>query len=277
MATAPERPDNSLFMVMMGVFFIIFSLPAFYWAFYNFGEYRQTTDLIKGINRNFEGNSTPGAGESSERIPYLISSANRYRLEMLGSGVGGLVLLGISGLFFRKFLAMRGQMTAYAHLDPRTISPPGAPIEIRYRKLHGVLTVAVILFFALAVLFIVYQNFTNPFLNTENAIIRSLIFAVPFGLFLSIFAFLHIRARRNALKIIDASGFTRGDGRHFAWAEFRGAITRMARTRHGKPYAWRTELAFSEGETAWLIAPRIHNYEEVFGYVDGLPKATPKS
>ncbi len=278
MANAPERPDNSLFMAMMGVFFILFSLPAFYWSYYNFGEYRQTTHLIEGIRRNAEKSAAPDAGqESSERIRYLAPSANRYRLEMFGSGVAGLVLLGISGLFFRKFLAMRGRKTIYAPLDPRTISPPGAPIEIRYRKLHSTLTVAVIVFFGLAVLFIIYQNFTNPFLNTENAVIRSLIFAVPSGLFIAIFSFLQIRARRNALKIIDATGFTRGDGRHFAWTEFRGAITLMARNRLGKTYVWRTELVFADGESAWLIAPRIHNYEEVFGYVDGLPRATPKA
>lgn len=172
---------------------------------------------------------------------------------------------------------MSGQKTIYAPLDSRTISPPGAPIEVRYRKLQGVLAIAIILFFVLAVLFIVYQNFTNPFLNTANAIIRSLIFAVPFGLFIVIFSFLQIRACRNALKIIDASGFTRGDGRHFPWTEFRGTISQKAINRFGNPYTWRTELAFADGETAWLIAPRVRNYEEVFGYVDGLPKATPKS
>lgn len=278
MANAPERSDNSLFMAMLGVFFIIFSLPAFYWSFYNFGEYRQTTDLIEGIRQNAEKSTAPDAGqESGERIRYLTSSANRYRFEMLGSGLGGLVLLCISGLFFRKFLAMRCRKTVYVPLDPRTIPPPKAPIEIRYRKLHGVLTVAVIVFFGLALLFIVYQNFTNPFLTTENAIIRSLIFAVPSGLFLSIFSFLQIRARRNALKLIDASGFTRGDGRHFAWTEFCGAISLTARNRFGNTYIWRTELTFANGESAWLISPRIQNYEEVFGYVDGLPKATPKS
>ncbi len=51
-----ERPDKAIFHGMVSVFFIFFSLPAFYWAFYNYGEYNRTTTFVQELradNKNF--------------------------------------------------------------------------------------------------------------------------------------------------------------------------------------------------------------------------------
>ena len=86
-----------------------------------------------------------------------------------------------------------------------------------------------------------------------------------------------IRARRNAARSIDNSGITRGDGRHYTWNEFCGVISQKAFNRRThKKYIRRFELAFENGETAWLIPNRIKNYDEVFEYLSKLPTANLK-
>ena len=87
-----------------------------------------------------------------------------------------------------------------------------------------------------------------------------------------------IRARRNAARSIDNSGITRGDGRHFSWNDFCGVVSQTAFNRRTqRKYVWRVELAFENGETAWLIPNRIKNYDEVFNYIANLPTATLKN
>jgi len=93
-------------------------------------------------------------------------------------------------------------------------------------------------------------------------------------LFLLAVCYLLIKANRQAAHLFDASGITRGDGRHFAWNEFQGVVTRIdinLRTR--RKYVWRIELAFASGEKAWIIPNRIKNSEEVFNFVAALPRA----
>lgn len=264
-------------MAMMGVFFVLFSLPAFYWAIYNFNEYRRTNDFIEQLSENFNKNQAPEAGqEYSERVSAMSSRSERYKLEMLGSGAGGFILLGISALLFIKSFKSRKQKTLYEPLNPQKIPPPLTPLEIKYKKTSAILLLLLTVFFGAMLLLIVYQNFTSRFITAENAFIRSLIFAVPLLILLSFLTFLTIRAKRQAVKSIAANGITRGDGRHFAWTEFCGVITQTARSRFGKNHVWRSELAFANGETAWLIPHRIKNADEVFDYISKLPQAAPK-
>ena len=74
--------------------------------------------------------------------------------------------------------------------------------------------------------------------------------------------------------MIDNSGVTRGDGRHFAWQDFCGVISQTAfNQRTQRRYLWRKELAFADGETAWIIPNRIKNYNEISAFLDTLPRA----
>jgi hypothetical protein len=50
-------------------------------------------------------------------------------------------------------------------------------------------------------------------------------------------------------------------------------VTQKARNRYARQYVWREELVFSGGEEAWIIPNRIKNYDEVFAYLDTLPRA----
>jgi hypothetical protein len=55
-----------------------------------------------------------------------------------------------------------------------------------------------------------------------------------------------------------------------AWAELYRVVDR-ARVRNGRKYLWRTEIQFSNGESAWLIPSKIRNYGEVVALVGRLP------
>lgn len=278
-ANRAERPDKALFNAIMGVFFLLFAVAPSYWAVYNYGEYRRTTDFIEKLKEGFSKNNSPEAGqEYSERITVFNSRADRYRLEMLLSGVGGLVLFGIALILFKKAFSASKRKNFYEKVDLRSIPMPNAPIKIENENIYGGLFWVILLFFSGIFLLTTYQSFTNPFITTENAIIRTSFLGVPLFLFVSVFLFLMVRAKKNVVKMIDNSGITRGDGRHFAWQNFCGVVQQIAFNRRTqRKYTWRVELAFVDGETAWLIPNRIKNAQEVFDYVAQLPSAVLKS
>ena len=269
------RPDKTIFFVMMGAFFVFFSFPAFYWANYNYGEYRRTVDFVQEMREKPTANLTPNDKKELEsRISINGSMVDRFKLEMLLSGAGGLVLFAIALLLFTKAFRSRNRKNFYEKVDWRTIPLPTAPIKVVYKNSYGVLFWLIILFFGGIFLLTTYQSFTNPFISTENALIRTLLLDVPIILFLSIFLFLILRARRNIVQTIDDSGITRGDGRYFRWQEFCGVISQTAfNQRTQRRSIWREELAFETGETAWIIPNRIKNYSEISAFLDTLPRA----
>lgn len=272
-----EQPDKAMFYAMMGAFFIFFSLPAFYWAIYNYGEYSRTTEFVQELREKPAANLTPNEKKEIEsRISINSSMVDRYRLEMFLSGAGGLVLFGIALMFFRAAFRARKRKNYYEEIDWRTTLMPTARLEVRFAYFQNILLIGLIAFFGLLIAFNLYQTLTSPFSSGNEIIVKGglSLFVVALCLFL---VFLMIRAKRRAVCIFDASGITRGDGRHFYWAEFCGVVTQTARNRFGKSYVWRTELAFSGGETAWIIPPRIKNAPEVFAYIAQFPPAKLKT
>ncbi len=260
-----ERPDKSLFMTMMGVIFLLFAVAAAYWAFYNFGEYRRTTAFVSELQTSSEQFLTPNEREERKnRISINSSMANRYRLEMFLSAAGGFVLFGIALLLFRKTLKARKIKPQYELIDWRTIPMPTSRIEVRQKRIYDVLFAFVVIFFGGMILLVLLTNG----IRNVSVILTVLILA-----FLSVFCFLLLRAKRQRVRFFDASGITRGDGRHFAWNEFCGVVTRIDINYAREKYVWRIELAFANGEAAWIIPNRIKNAEEVFNYVAALPRA----
>ena len=101
--TRATRPDRTMFFVMIGVFFVFFSLPAFYWALYNYGEYSRTNTFLGKQQKSSDADLSPTERqERSERISIYSSRASRYMLEMALSGVGGFIFSGIALLFLTK-------------------------------------------------------------------------------------------------------------------------------------------------------------------------------
>lgn len=269
-----ERPDKSLFFAMMGAFFVFFALAPAYWAYYNYGEYALTTGLLRKWKQNPE--SIPKDSYSGNPVAFQESRADRYMLEMALSASGSVVLFGVALLLFFKAFKNRNRKNIYHEIDLRAFPMPTARVEVRYRKLQNVLLIGLCVFFILMAALIFYQTLTSPFSTAREIQIKGAFCLFVLGL-VCVFVFLAIRARRQAVRLFDASGVTRGDGRHFPWSEFCGVVTQVARNRFGQTYTWRKELAFSGGETAWIIPPRVANADEVFGYLAQLPPALVKS
>jgi hypothetical protein len=100
--------------------------------------------------------------------------------------------------------------------------------------------------------------------------------AVPTGLGLSMFGlfgfvvWLARRGHRMSVRYFSDEGLTRNDGRSFAWAELSRVADRI-RIDRGRKRIWRTEIQFRDGESAWLIPPKVINYQEVREFVRNLP------
>lgn len=260
-----ERPDKSLFMTMMGVIFLLFAVAPAYWAFYNFGLYGQKAAFVGELQTSSEQFLTPNEREErKDKISFNSSMANRYRLEMFLSTAGSFVLFGIALLLFRKALKARKIKPQYELINWRTIPMPTSRIEVRQKRIYDVLSAFVVIFFGGMILLMLLTNG----IRNVSVILTVLILA-----FLSVFGFLLLRAKNQTVRLFDASGITRGDGRQFSWNEFCGVVTRIDINYAREQYAWRVEFAFANGEAAWIIPHRIKNAEEVFKFIAALPGA----
>jgi hypothetical protein len=152
----------------------------------------------------------------------------------------------------------------YKNIDGRTIKLPSQSIKVQYKRLQDVL---------LAFLFVLFGGISLLLLFGSKFRMANLLIAFFCLSILFVISFLALRAKRKAARAFDASGITRGDGRHFSWQEFQGVVRRTARNRLGREYIWRFELVFADGEKAWIIPQRIKNFQEVFAFIESLPAA----
>ena len=260
-----ERPDQALFFVMMGVCFLFFAVASANLAYYSFGEYRHKTAFVGELQASSEQFMAPyKRKELKDRIDSNASLASRHLLELILSGAGALVLFGITLLFFRNALRACKVKTYYENIDWNVIPLPTHRVEVHYKQIYDILFALIILFFVGMLMLI----FKGQGLKLTTAIISFLI-----TLTLLLLSYLHIRAKRRAVRLFDASGITRGDGRQFSWNEFCGVVTRIDINYAREQYAWRVEFAFANGEAAWIIPHRIKNAEEVFKFIAALPGA----
>lgn len=273
----PPKPDKSLFMAMMGAFFLCFAIAPAYWAFYSYGEYNHTKNFVQELKSKSEQFLTPDEKKEKEtRIYFLESRTDRKKLEMILSGVGAFVLFGIALILFGKALKSRGEKPDYAPLDWRTVSFPIRQLEVKYKKYYALIFAFIVVFFVGMALLISYQGLTSQFESANGQIIKGVLFPLVLFVIPLVVSILIIRAKRRAVTLFDNSGITRGDGKHFAWNEFRGVVTQTAKTQYQRKYVWRQELIFDGDEQAWIIPNRVKNYEEVANYISQLPRAVLK-
>ena len=269
----PAPPDKALFMTMMGAMILFLAVAPAYWAFYNYDRYNSSTAFVRELKEKTEQLLTPKEiEERKNHINSVSSEADRYELEGILSSAGAGVLFVIALLFFRKALKSRGVKPHYAPLDWRTVSIPKQRVEVKFTGYQNILLSGLILFLGGLSLLAFIQTLRSQFSSMREIIIKGG-FTLSVFVVLFILWFLATRAKRRAVRAFDRDGITRGDGKHFAWNEFRGVVTQTTRNRYGKNYIWREELAFDDGEEAWIIPQRVENYAEVSAYVETLPRA----
>ncbi len=276
----PERSDKAQFSAFLGIFLLIAGVCFGVWAFWTFQQYRHTSKYIEYLLQN------PNALVNSRYNQDEIIRENKIfadhdQLEAIWVGAVSLILLtGAVLLFVRAFKIgkrLKAAKLHYAAIDTRSIPPLQNPIQVKYTKYQTLLLIGLCGFFGLMTLFNLKHLLTSPFTTTGDIIYKGVVLT---GLILSLIGtciFLTIRAKRRAARLFDSSGITRGDGRRFAWSEFRGAVVKTANSRYNLKYVYRVELVFADGESAWLIPQRVKNYAEVFAFADRLPPAVWKN
>lgn len=272
--TRADRPNRTIFLAMMGAFFLCFSIAPAYWAYYNYGEYQRATAFVQNLRESSEQFLTPNEREERKnRIALNSSMADRYKLEMILSGAGGLVLFVASLLLFRNALKAHSnkQSPQFETIDWSATPMPSQRVELRYKRIYDVLFAFIIIFFGGLTLLNFTQTVFSKFSTTREIISKGLFNGFCLLVVFAI-SILIIRAKRKAVHLFDSSGITRGDGRHFTWNEFQGVITQidvnqLSRNR----YVWRIELACADGESAWIIPNRVKNIGEVMNFINSLP------
>jgi hypothetical protein len=79
------------------------------------------------------------------------------------------------------------------------------------------------------------------------------------------------RGHFRSVKYFSDEGLARNDGRSFAWADLSRVVDQIRVRPSGRKTIWRTEIQFKNGESAWLIPPKVNNYPEVSEFVRSLP------
>ena len=79
------------------------------------------------------------------------------------------------------------------------------------------------------------------------------------------------RGQVRSVKYFSDEGLARNDGRSFHWADLNRVVDQIRIRPGGMKIIWRTEIQFKNGDSAWLIPPKVSNYTEVSEYVRSLP------
>lgn len=275
----PERSDKAQFSAFLGTFALIAAVPTAYWANYTYGIYQRNAPALEYWREHPE--KIPNDLPPEQEIYIQTTRVENARLEASLCGAGSLLLFIIAVLLFvRAFKISKRLKVAklqFQPIDLRSIPPLKNPIGVKYTKYQTRLLIGLSGFFGLMTLMNLNQLFHSPFATTEDIIYKGVVFSGSILSFIGTFIFLTVRAKRRAARLFDSSGITRGDGRRFAWSEFRGVVVKTANNRFSLKYVYRVELVFADGESAWLIPQRVKNYAEVFAFADALPRAVLKN
>jgi len=140
-------------------------------------------------------------------------------------------------------------------------------LEVKTSKLQLVLAVLLGLFFVPLGLASLAGGLSRGFRIVPVAI--GLLMLVMFAAVM----WLVRRGHAMSVRYFSDEGLVRNDGRSFAWADLCRVVDqyRVTSLAHGTKAVWRTEIQFRNGESAWLIPPKVGNYAEVSEFVRRLP------
>jgi hypothetical protein len=263
-----ERPDRALFSAFAGTFLVLVGICFGVWSFWTFQHFNEAAKYAAYLRQNPD-TLDAARYDQNEIIRSNERSAARYLNEAVLTGAVGFIgSIGAASLFARALkIRRRLKSLEYEEIDWRAIDKPAAPIDVLYSRTTDVAAIVFYVFFGGLTLL---ACLTNGFTLRTVALVSinlSIVFLI---------VFLRSNASRKSVKLFDASGVTRRDGRHFLWSDLRGAIPRTGVNRFGTRYVWRTELVFEGGGEAWIIPQKVKNHGEIFSFVDKLPRAAVK-
>lgn len=268
-----ERPDKAAFSAFLGVFLLVAGVCFGIWAFWTFQHYQRAAIYAEYLREN--PNAIDSKYNRKELAVEIQRDADHDQLEAAWVGAISLILLiGAALLFLRAVkIYRRIKRNEYEEIDWRALEKPTRRVEVRSTRYQSRLGIGLLAFFALTTVFNLSNLFRSPFATTYDIIYKTVLYLGLILPLISVFIYTIIQARRKTVKSFDASGVTRGDGRHFLWSDFRGTIKRIGTFRYGGTFKWRTELMFADNETIWVMPQRIKNLGEVETFVNKLPNA----
>ena len=107
--------------------------------------------------------------------------------------------------------------------------------------------------------------------SSDSMIVPLIIGLLCFGFYAAVLR-LFIKGYRKSVRHFTGDGLTRNDGRKLAWTELIRVINRTAHNpRTNRLVLRRCEIHFNNGEEAWILPPKVANFQEVIEYADKLP------
>jgi hypothetical protein len=138
-------------------------------------------------------------------------------------------------------------------------------LEVKASKLPFILTILLGLFFVPFGLVSLVNGILKGFELVP--VVIGLMLLISFGLLI----WLVRRGYARSVKYFSDEGLACNDGRSFAWADLNRVVDQIRIRPGGMKVIWRTEIQFKNGDSAWLIPPKVSNYAEVSEYVRKLP------
>ena len=138
-------------------------------------------------------------------------------------------------------------------------------LEVKLSKLPLILAILLGLFFVPLGLVSVTTGLLKGFEVVPVGI--GFMLLITFG----VIVWLIRRGQVRSVKYFSDEGLVRNDGRRFAWADLSLVVDQVRIRPSGRKTIWRTEVQFKNGESAWLIPPKVINYPEVSEFVRSLP------
>ena len=268
----PKRPDGAFFSGMWAAVFLIAAVCSGVWSFGVFQKYLRASNYAEYLRQN--PNVISGGNYTQDELVRLNEIfASHDRFEALWTSAISLVCL-----FIGVYLVIRTAKTYqrlknldYEEIEWRSLEKPIGRIEVLYGQTHTVAAIIFYVFFGGLTLLAVLTSIKPDGIRLPGIVIGVFNFTL-----IGVIYYLLNNGKKRSIKSFDASGITRGDGRHFLWSDFRGVVTRIGTLHYGGKTTWRTELIFANGGIIWIIPQRIKNYTEVYSLVDALPRAVLK-
>jgi hypothetical protein len=138
-------------------------------------------------------------------------------------------------------------------------------LEVKLSKLPLILAILLGLFFVPAGLGLLISGLLKGFEVVPLGI------GVMLLITFAVIVFLIRRGQVRSVRYFSDDGLVRNDGRTFAWTELNRVVDQVRVSPAGRKSIWRTEIQFKNGDSAWLIPPKVSNYPEVSEFVRSLP------
>jgi hypothetical protein len=153
------------------------------------------------------------------------------------------------------------QTKVNAGIEPVTGTYGIERLKVKTRNLQFILVILLGVFMIPLGLLLVINELSKGAKLTPAMLMIGLMTLITYGAV----AWLFRRGHVKSVKYFSDEGLVLNDGRSFAWTDLSRVVDRIRLNRvTGIKFIWRTEIQFTNGESAWLLPTKISNFPEVY-------------